>query len=124
MAVLTGKSGDLTFGSGYDVHCNSWTVDFATDAFEDTELGDSWRTRVIGLNNWSGSFDCALDDASLTTITMGGFGKAAAEAVFTYAGGGTITGSIAISGASVNSSVTGVNTITFTFEGSGAPVIA
>jgi hypothetical protein len=121
MAVLTGKSGGITFGDGYAVHCNSWTVEFSTDVFEDTALGDSWRTRVVGINEWSGSYDCALDETTATTIGDLAIGEAAASATFTYASGGTVGGNIVITGATLNTSISGVNTINFTFVGSGAP---
>ena len=125
MAVLTGKSGDITFASGYAAHCNSWTIEFATDVFEDTALGDSWKTKVVGLNDWTGSYDCALDETELTTAEDMGIGQAItvpAAAVFTYAGAtGCIAGDIIITGATLNSSTTGVNTISCTFSGSGLP---
>ena len=126
MAVLTGKSGTITFASGYAAHCNSWTVEIATDIFEDTALGDSWRTRVVGINNWTGSYDCALDESVLSDdISYMGIGESitvAAEAHFKYAGAtGVIAGSIIITGATLNASTSGVNTISCTFEGSDAP---
>ena len=123
MAVLTGKSGTIVFTQGYDQHCHSWTIEITQDTFEDTALGDSWRTKVIGICNWSGSYDCYLDDASFTgTPTVVGICEAAAAAVFTYAtGAGTIQGTIAITGITVNSNTEGANTCTFTFEGTAAP---
>jgi hypothetical protein len=124
MAVLTGKDGALTFVNGYDQHVNSWTVEFSTDVFEDTSLGDSWRTRVVGINEWSGSYDCAMDDDSLCTVGHFAIGEAAAEVVFTYAGGGTLTGNVVITGATLNSSTSGVNTVNFTFVGTGEVTFA
>ena len=121
MAVLTGKSGTIVFATGYVAHCNSWTVEFDTDVFEDTALGESWRTKVVGLNNWGGSYDCALDEASCTSVLDLAVGEVEAAATFTYAAGGTIVGNIVITGASLNTSTTAVNTITFTFAGSGGP---
>ena len=121
MAVLTGKSGTIAFATGYVMHCNSWTVEVSTDVFEDTALGDSWRTKVVGINDWSGSYDCALDEAGVASATDIGIDEAAAAATFTYATGGTVAGSIVISGATLNASTSGVNTITFTFMGSGGP---
>jgi hypothetical protein len=127
MAVLTGKSGDIDFTTGYSLHCNSWTVEFATDVFEDTELGDSWRTRVVGINEWSGSYDCALDETGLASQGDAAIGETGvgATANFDYVDGtGRISGDIAITGATVNTSTTGVNTITFTFVATGAPTFS
>jgi hypothetical protein len=122
MAVLTGKSGAITFATGYDQHCNNWTIEISTDVFEDTELGDSWRTRVVGINEWSGSFDCALDEDSFSNLTAAGIGEAAASASFQYAGAtGQISGSIVITGATINATTTGANSVSFTFVGSGIP---
>jgi predicted secreted protein len=121
MAVLTGTSGSFAFGTGYAGHCHSWTVEIAQDVFEDTALGDSWRTKVVGILDWSGSFDCYMDDASMSDSILNlGFGEAAAAATFTYAAGGTLTGSIILTGATANSNTEGANTITFTFQGTGA----
>jgi hypothetical protein len=124
MAVLTGKSADITFATGYVLHCNSWTIELTLDVFEDTELGNTWRTLIGGINDWSGSYDCALDETGLAAIGDIGVGEAAANAVFTYGSTATITGSIAITGSTLTSSTSGVNTITFTFTGSGKPVFA
>jgi hypothetical protein len=124
MAVLTGKSGGITFSTGYTAHCSSWTIEFQTDVFEDTELGDTWRTKVVGINAWSGSYDCAMDEASMTTIGKIHFGSTdltSDTATFSYAGGGTVSGSIMITGATLNTSTSAVDTITFTFRGDGAP---
>jgi hypothetical protein len=44
--------------------------------------------------------------------------------VFTYAGGGTLTGNVVITGATLNSSTSGVNTVNFTFVGTGEVTFA
>jgi hypothetical protein len=125
MAVLTGKSGTITFVQGYDQHCHSWTIEIAQDAFEDTALGDSWRTRVVGVLDWTGSYDCYLDDVCFSTAGTIAIAEAAAEAIFTYAAGaGTITGNIIITGITVNTNTEGANTATFTFSGTAAPTFA
>ena len=121
MAVLTGKSGSFTFATGYAGHCHSWTVEIVQDVFEDTALGDSWRTKVVGICDWSGSFDCYMDDSSMSDSILNlGFAEVAAAATFTYSATGTLEGNIILTGATANSNTEGANTITFTFQGTGA----
>jgi hypothetical protein len=126
MAVVSGKAGDITFASGYVAHCSSWTIDIAQDFFEDTELGDTYRTKIPGLIGWSGSFSCKLDSASLTgtSVSALGMNAAAAAATFTYDTSDTIAGTIIITGASVVASIDGANSVEFTFEGSGGLTFA
>jgi hypothetical protein len=50
-----GKNG-LIYVSGVELTgANAWTINITTDSVETPQFGDSWKKRVIGMNDWSGS---------------------------------------------------------------------
>lgn len=121
MAAFAGKSGTVTYATGYAANVYSWSADVTADVLESTAFaGDGFKTFLPGLNNWSGSFESRLDD---TVTTKNRVGAAAAEAIFLGTAGVSITGDIIITGASYSVAVDGIATITWSFQGTGAPTI-
>lgn len=50
-----GKNG-LIYVSGTEITgANAWSMSVATDSVETPQFGDSWKKRVVGMNDWSGS---------------------------------------------------------------------
>lgn len=47
----------------------SWSINFATDRFEVTAMGDTGKTYVAGLPDASGEFSGFYDDATVQTYT-------------------------------------------------------
>jgi hypothetical protein len=46
----------LIYVSGTEIAgANAWAVDIATDSVETPVFGDTWKKRVTGMNDWSGS---------------------------------------------------------------------
>ena len=55
MAVVAGKDGAVTFASGYVAKVQSWTIDMAAEDVDTTALGQTWKTRLAGVKEWSGT---------------------------------------------------------------------
>jgi len=134
---VSGKDATITYVNGYVAKCTAWTLDIAVEDVDTSEIGDDWRTRTWGLQEWSGTFTTQIDTGSSGGSTTGGFGTtgagtaprsigvgiapAAANFIFDEPAGtaGEFTGSIMITGVSNTISVGGGATVaTFTFVGS------
>ena len=132
MAIVSGKKGKVTFGSGYDNDVMSWTVNLVAAEHDTTSLGLDWKTWIPGVREWSGTFEALLDSASVTAnasaYSLGSLhlGGVAASVNFIFedaSNDGEITGSIFITGADLNVSQDGPNTINFTFRGTAGPAV-
>tara|TARA_Y100000310_G_scaffold323661_1_gene384375 strand:+ start:232 stop:597 length:366 start_codon:yes stop_codon:yes gene_type:complete len=120
MAQAVGYGGNVTFASGYVVHVRSWTLDYEGEALEVTDFGDAGVAAYIpGVKRWSGSYECVLDD---TTVTVAP-GAAAASATFTIATSQTLGGSIIVTAVRYSVDTQGLAIVTFDFQGSGALTI-
>jgi len=133
---VSGKDGNITFASGYATKTTAWTLDIAVEDVDTTALGDDWRSRVNGVQEWSGTYTAQIDSTAFggggtgtTAVTQIGVGLAPAAAVFIFdepaATDGSFLGTIMITGVSNSVSVGGgAATSTFTFVGSGTLTVA
>lgn len=55
----------ITFASGYVLHAYNFNYDRNVTPIEVTEFGDTERTRIAGLGDSSGTFNCMADDATV-----------------------------------------------------------
>lgn len=75
MARIAGRNGrvymNLTSGGTAEPlqFLASWSINFATDKFEVTAMGDSNKTYVAGLPDASGEFSGFFDDSTVQTYT-------------------------------------------------------
>jgi len=111
--VAVAGMGTLTAGM------RAWTLDYTAEALQTTDFADQpWRTYTPGLKGWSGTFDLIWDTGNALIP-----GAAAGTITLTANTGDTYVGPVLITGQSTSVAVDGVNTQTFTFQGSGALVI-
>lgn len=122
MAAFAGKSGSITYASGYAVNVHSWSLDITGDVLESTAFGGTptFKSFLPGLNSWSGSYEARLDSVETQAALVG---QTAAAATFTAMAGVSVAGTIIITGASYAVAVDGIATVTYSFQGSGAPTI-
>ena len=125
---VSGINGAVTFAAGYTVKCTAWSLDIAVEDIDITALGSAWRSKRGGIKEWSGSFDCQVNSASLSSMGNFGLGGAASAAKFTFddvaTTDGEFQGSIIITGSTTNVAVgSGATTVTFTFVGSSTLTI-
>lgn len=94
MATLHGKGGMVYLqGSGANAtkvgEARSWSINIDKPLAEDTALGDTWRTQLVGILGWSGSVAGNLD-----TVETSPFDAATATAtkkLYLYPAAGTTT---------------------------------
>lgn len=141
MSVVAGTQGSVVFttaNEGYAVKVQSWTLDIEGDSIDVTGWTDydgtdaagratDWDVRVGGRKRWSGSYTAVFDSATApysSTTPLGDttLGTAAAEFYVdnnASATDGKFAGEIIITGISASNEISGVASITFTFDGSG-----
>lgn len=122
--ALAGKGGKVMINTNEVADIKTWSLDIGADNLDDTALGDSWKTFIQGLKEWSAT---AEGNWVISTDTNGQ--KAIQDA---YLAGNTVTlklyvnstnyytGTALISSISVETGVEDLVTVSFEFQGSGA----
>lgn len=115
MSAVSGTTGAIAFTSGYTSNCFKWEADFSVESLEITPLTSAARTRMAGIEDAKGSYECYIDGttASPKAGTTG-------SAVFTAHTGKTYTGAILVTNVKTGISADGSNrTLTINWEGNG-----
>jgi len=122
MARLAGYGGNVKYGVGATTATGikSWTIDYTTDTYEGTGFDSSGaKVFTAGLSGWSGSFEGFKDGAPIA------IGSAVAlELEESSTAGQEWTGTGIITGVSASAPVDGLVTYSYTFQGTGALVVA
>ncbi len=120
MARLAGTAGEVSVGGVAVTGIKSWGLDQSIEALEGTGF-DSSGNKVFtpGLKGWSGSFEGYKDGAPLTIGTeIALVLKESATATQKH------TGQAIVTGFSPKTDVAGLVAYAYTFQGTGALVIA
>lgn len=127
MATHTGSEGTVKTGTpGSDsaiAEIRSFSVNETADVAEDTSMGDTYRTHKLTLKSFDGSADVFWDE----TDTSGQVALAVGtEATVTFYPEGSTTGdtylsgTVIVTGKTINSSFDGLVEASITFQGTGA----
>lgn len=129
--VYTGESGvvkfvgdDSTVASVASVR--SFTIDREVQTIETTVMGESHRTYLAGLAQFSGSIDCYLrdDDAGQSNFMSYVENPDSVAKIELYPSGETtgikLTGNVIVTGHSITSNFDGAVELSLTVQGSGA----
>lgn len=119
MAVISGKSGDLTLGGTSVVAFKQWQIDRSAAVSGTVNSGTSgWTAKTVGGKDWKGSFRMDHDSGADLVIDVGD----TAAAVFLLATGKTRSGNIIITGIKevVDYEKGDPDMVEVTFEGNGA----
>ncbi len=121
MATHAGSEGLVKVGGNTLAEVRSFTLDITGDVIEDTSMGDSFRSYVAGLGSFTASVECffdetdtaqnALDVGSSLTLELYPEGATSGDTYF--------TGTVIVTGKSVNSSFDGMVEVSFTATGTG-----
>ena len=125
MATHHGKEGVITIGGTTLNNATGFTVDTTHDVVEDTALGDSMKSFLVGRGTFTFSIDMNFDetDTGQTTMVQG------AELTFAFlpegneSGDRKFSGSGIVTGMSVSVPLDGVITRTVTGQGTGGLTI-
>lgn len=113
MAHISGKAGYVDTGSTV-AGIKSWTLDYNADMLETTDFGDAGvKSFIAGCTGWSGTFEGYKDGAPQgigTSITL----KLYENATYFW------TGTAFITGVSASTAFDGVDSYSYTFQGTGA----
>jgi hypothetical protein len=100
MVEYTAKHGrnGLIYISGVELYgANSWTLNISTESAEYAAFGESWKTRLTGLNDWGGSVTAWHDQDGKKLVDAAVAGAVVALAIYpdrgdltTYASGNAI----------------------------------
>lgn len=66
MATHHGKLGTCKVGANTVAEIKSWSLDESADTVEDTAMGDSSKTYIVGTTDASGSITCHWDETDTT----------------------------------------------------------
>ena len=125
MSTFHGRSGAVTWTTltHLDANVFNWSVDLVNDAEETTAFGIAapWaRSYIPGLIGWSGSYEARTDDTEYPKASD-------MNSIYNInldTGAVHYKGSAFITGVAQAGMVDGVPTITFSFQGTGAPTIS
>lgn len=129
MAAIRGTDGVVQIdGSNNLASVRSFTLDTTQDTIETSAMGNASRTYVKGLRTFTGSADIVLDDTSpqhdVASSPLDFFANEPAGTMKLYPEGSGIgnielTGSIFITGYSINSTYDGIVEASISFQGTG-----
>lgn len=115
-------------GTSYSANARSWDIQIECDAKDVSAFTqtNNWRTFLPGLQRWSGSYECLVDDTTPITPVLGSADGTAEPltGTFTMSSGNTWAGSIFTTGASITSRVGDLNVVRYTFRGSSDLTVA
>ena len=125
MATHHGKEGVITIGGTTLNNATGFTVDTTHDVVEDTALGDSMKSFLVGRGTFTFSIDMNFDetDSGQTTMVQG------AELTFAFlpegneSGDRKFSGTGIVTGMSVGVPLDGVITRTVSIQGTGGLTI-
>lgn len=122
MATFLGKGGTVQVGSNAIAEIRSYSIDETTDVVEDTSMGDSSKTYLVSIKDFSGSVDVLYDDTDTNGQTALSVG---ASVTLNFAPEGTgsgavkLTGTALVTGKSVSGSYDGLVESSITVQGTG-----
>ena len=122
MATHLGKEGTVQVGSNAIGEIRSYTIDETIDTVEDTTMGDSSKTYLASIKDFSGSVDVIYDEADTNgqvALTVGSSVTLNFAPEGTDSGDVKLTGSAIVTGKSVTASYDGLVESTITVQGTG-----
>jgi hypothetical protein len=122
MATFLGKGGTVQVGSNDIAEIRSYSIDETTDVVEDTSMGDSSKTYLVSIKDFSGSVDVLYDDTDTngqTALSVGSSVTLNFAPEGTGSGAVKLTGTALVTGKSVSASYDGLVESSITVQGTG-----
>lgn len=127
MAAIHGKNAEIKKDATTVFGGQDWSIDFSGDVVDISDMGDEWKSKLAGLADWSGSFNCLFDltDAPQRAIhdalVAASPSPELTDAKFYVDDTHYYSGTILVTGVKVEAKLDDVVRLSITFEGSGAP---
>jgi len=126
MATTSGNDGVVKVGTNTVAEVRSFTLNMNMETIDDTAMGDSWRTKMVGLKSWDGTIECHWDDTDSTgqeAMTIGA--SVSLDLLPEGSGGESYAGTALITGITNTQSFDNTTVSrSFTFVGNGALTIS
>ena len=122
MATDLGKEGTVQVGSNAIAEIRGFSIDETIDTVEDTSMGDSSKTYLASIKDFSGSVDVLYDETDTngqTALSVGSSVTLNFAPEGTDSGDVKLTGTAIVTGKSVTSSFDGLVESTITVQGTG-----
>ena len=122
MATHLGKEGTVQVGSNPIAEIRGFSIDETIDTVEDTSMGDSSKTYLASIKDFSGSVDVLYDETDTngqTALSVGSSVTLNFAPEGTSSGDVKLTGTAIVTGKSVSSSFDGLVESTITVQGTG-----
>ena len=125
MATHHGKEGVVTIGGTTLGNATGFTVDTTHDVVEDTALGNSMKSYVVGRGTFTASIDMNFDDDDTAQGNLVQGSSLSFEFMPEGSGSGEqkLSGSGIVTGMSVGVTLDGVTTRTVSLQGTGGLTI-
>ena len=122
MATHLGKEGTVQVGSNSIAEIRGFSIDETIDTVEDTSMGDSSKTYLASIKDFSGSVDVLYDETDTngqTALSVGSSVTLNFAPEGTSSGDVKLTGTAIVTGKSITSSFDGLVESTITVQGTG-----
>ena len=122
MATHLGKEGTVQVGSNAIAEIRGFSIDETIDTVEVTSMGDSSKTYLASIKDFSGSVDVLYDETDTngqTALSVGSSVTLNFAPEGTDSGDVKLTGTAIVTGKSVTSSFDGLVESTITVQGTG-----
>ena len=122
MATHLGKEGTVQVGSNAIAEIRGFSIDETIDTVEDTSMGDSSKTYLASIKDFSGTVDVLYDETDTngqTALSLGSSVTLNFAPEGTDSGDVKLTGTAIVTGKSVTSSFDGLVESTITVQGTG-----
>lgn len=122
MATHLGKEGTVQVGSNSIAEIRGFSIDETIDTVEDTSMGDSAKTYLASIKDFSGSVDVLYDETDTngqTALSVGSSVTLNFAPEGTASGDVKLTGTAIVTGKSVTSSFDGLVESTISVQGTG-----
>ena len=122
MATHLGKEGTVQVGSNAIAEIRGFSIDETIDTVEDTSMGDSSKTYLASIKDFSGSVDVLYDETDTngqTALSVGSSVTLNFAPEGTTSGDVKLTGTAIVTGKSVTSSFDGLVESTISVQGTG-----
>lgn len=122
MATHLGKEGTVQVGSNAIAEIRGFSIDETIDTVEDTSMGDSSKTYLASIKDFSGTVDVLYDETDTngqTALSLGSSVTLNFAPEGTASGDVKLTGTAIVTGKSITSSFDGLVESTITVQGTG-----
>ena len=122
MATHLGKEGTVQVGSNSIAEIRSFSIDEVIDVVEDTSMGDSSKSYLASIKDFSGSVDVLFDETDTngqTALAVGSSVTLNFAPEGTASGDVKLTGTAIVTGKSISSSFDGLVEASISVQGTG-----